>query len=76
MSVRLRETSDRARDVRFWSRLCENSACASQGAFALHLGDSLGRTPPTALANKMTRVAWAMLRHGTNYEPERVAVAA
>ena len=27
----------------------------------------------TALANKMTRVVWAMLRHGTNYEPERVA---
>ena len=27
----------------------------------------------TALANKMARVAWAMLRHGTNYEPERVA---
>jgi transposase len=26
-----------------------------------------------ALANKMARVAWAMLRHGTNYEPERVA---
>ena len=26
----------------------------------------------TALANKMARVAWAMLRHGTNYEPERV----
>jgi transposase len=23
-----------------------------------------------ALANKMSRVAWAMLRHGTNYEPE------
>jgi transposase len=27
----------------------------------------------TALANKMTRVVWAMLRHGTNYEPEYVA---
>jgi len=27
----------------------------------------------TALANKTARVAWAMLRHGTNYEPERVA---
>lgn len=27
----------------------------------------------TALANKMARVAWAMLRHGTNYEPERMA---
>jgi transposase len=27
----------------------------------------------TALANKMTRVVWAMLRHGTNYEPEHVA---
>ena len=27
----------------------------------------------TALANKMARVAWAMLRHGTNYETERVA---
>ena len=27
----------------------------------------------TALANKMARVAWAMLRHGTNYEPEHVA---
>jgi transposase len=26
----------------------------------------------TALANKMARVAWAMLRHGTNYEPERI----
>ena len=26
----------------------------------------------TALANKMARVAWAMLRHGTNYEPERM----
>jgi transposase len=26
----------------------------------------------TALANKMARVAWAMLRHGTNYEPEGV----
>jgi transposase len=26
-----------------------------------------------ALANKLARVAWAMLRHGTNYEPERVA---
>ena len=23
----------------------------------------------TALANNMARVAWAMLRHGTNYEP-------
>jgi transposase len=28
----------------------------------------------TALANKTARVAWAMLRHGTNYEP-RCAVA-
>jgi len=28
----------------------------------------------TALANKMARVAWAMLRHGTNYEPEHMAV--
>lgn len=27
----------------------------------------------TALANKMTRVVWAMLRHGTNYQPEHVA---
>ena len=27
----------------------------------------------TALANKMARVAWAMLRHGTNYEPDRSA---
>ena len=27
----------------------------------------------TALANKMARVAWAMLRHGTNYEPDRLA---
>ena len=27
----------------------------------------------TALANKTARVAWAMLRHGTNYEPERGA---
>ena len=27
----------------------------------------------TALANKTARVAWAMLRHGANYEPERVA---
>jgi transposase len=27
----------------------------------------------TALANKMTRVVWAMLRHGTNYEPEHGA---
>ena len=27
----------------------------------------------TALANKMARVAWAMLRHGTNYQPEHVA---
>jgi len=27
----------------------------------------------TALANKMARVAWAMLRRGTNYEPERMA---
>jgi transposase len=27
----------------------------------------------TALANKTARVAWAMLRHGTNYEPEHVA---
>lgn len=27
----------------------------------------------TALANKMARVAWAMLRHGTNYEPGRLA---
>lgn len=26
----------------------------------------------TALANKMARVAWAMLRHGTNYEPLHV----
>ena len=26
----------------------------------------------TALANKTARVAWAMLRHGTNYEPERM----
>jgi transposase len=26
-----------------------------------------------ALANKMARVAWAMLRHGTNYEPEHMA---
>jgi transposase len=26
----------------------------------------------TALANKLARVAWAMLRHGTNYEPERM----
>jgi len=27
----------------------------------------------TALANKTARIAWAMLRHGTNYEPERMA---
>jgi transposase len=27
----------------------------------------------TALADKVARVAWAMLRHGTSYEPERVA---
>jgi transposase len=27
----------------------------------------------TALANKMARVAWAMLRHGTSYEPDRAA---
>jgi hypothetical protein len=26
----------------------------------------------TALANKMARVAWAMLRYGTNYEPEHM----
>jgi transposase len=26
-----------------------------------------------ALANKMARVAWAMLRNGTNYEPDRAA---
>ncbi len=26
-----------------------------------------------ALANKLARIAWAMLRHGTNYEPEHVA---
>ena len=26
-----------------------------------------------ALANKMARVAWAMLRHGTEYEPDRAA---
>ena len=26
----------------------------------------------TALANKTARVAWAMLRHGTNYEPGSV----
>jgi transposase len=26
-----------------------------------------------ALANKMSRVAWAMLKHGTNYEPEHAA---
>jgi transposase len=26
----------------------------------------------TALAHKMARVAWAMLRNGTNYEPERI----
>jgi transposase len=27
----------------------------------------------TALANKMSRVVWAMLRYGTNYQPERAA---
>jgi len=27
----------------------------------------------TALANKMARVAWALLRHGTDYEPNRQA---
>jgi len=27
----------------------------------------------TALANKMARVAWAMLRHGTTYEPNGLA---
>jgi transposase len=27
----------------------------------------------TALANKMARVAWAMLRHGTSYEPNGLA---
>jgi transposase len=27
-----------------------------------------------ALANKTARMAWAMLRHGTNYQPEQVAV--
>jgi transposase len=27
----------------------------------------------TALANKTARVAWSMLRRGTNYEPERLA---
>jgi len=26
-----------------------------------------------ALANKLARIAWAMLRHGTNYEPVHVA---
>jgi len=27
----------------------------------------------TALANKMARVAWAMLKHGTTYEPNGLA---
>jgi transposase len=27
-----------------------------------------------ALANKTTRIAWAMLRHGTDYQPDRMAV--
>ena len=26
-----------------------------------------------ALANKTTRIAWAMLRHGTDYQPDRIA---
>ena len=36
-----------------------------------------GRSHPNvatvALANKLARIAWAMLRHGTNYEPVHVA---
>jgi len=27
----------------------------------------------TALANKTARIAWAMLRNGTDYQPDRVA---
>ena len=27
----------------------------------------------TALANKTTRIAWALLRHGTDYQPDRAA---
>jgi transposase len=26
-----------------------------------------------ALANKTVRIAWAMLRHGTDYQPDRIA---
>ena len=35
-----------------------------------------GKTPPecggVALANKTARIAWAMLRHGTDYEPDMI----
>ena len=44
----------------------------SRGALALakraHVNGAV-----TALANKMARVAWAMLRHGTTYEPNGLA---
>jgi transposase len=43
--------------------------------WALALAErSRANVAATALAHKMARVAWAMLRNGTNYEPERIPV--
>lgn len=44
----------------------------SRWAMAL-AGRSHMNVATVALANKMARVAWAMLRHGTEYEPDRAA---
>ena len=45
---------------------------------SLWVTDLAGRTHPNvaavALANKTVRVAWVMLRHGTDYDPELVVV--
>jgi hypothetical protein len=46
----------------------DNRGETSLGRVGFHVNVAV-----TALANKMARLAWAMLRHGTTYEPNGLA---
>jgi len=60
------------RDLKF-SELSEAILRARQRPLFENSGRRGVNVAVTALANKMARVAWAMLRHGTVYEPNRLA---